>query len=366
MLVSGITGFLVFGSTASAQAPPTYRQQANRACQAFFAETDPIDVERTLSRGSWSQARRRAAADLRRVAAANARTDDRLAVIEHPASLDRDWRRMLAADRAGARALRAVARQVERAPTRDAGRERYFRGYGERYVKAAERFDRLARKLGLDGCLGADPTADLGLDPSATQADRDAAHAFAKAGYRARLGVKQQAPVIARELAELTRGGCERLLADAPKRAAPQAGALLIAAYLHALFDPLKPMLAVLDADLAAVPTADPALVAGRSALHTYITQLAALPPAQDACEQLRTWKADGWRRDAAPKPQVGSLDDSSTKALDARLDAMARRMRALGVPPGQIKRLTGDTLLDGVADAAGVTAKPGGGQPSA
>jgi hypothetical protein len=338
-------------AAATAAAPHdalTYRQQANRACQVFFDQTESGPSSALLSKGPWTTKRRREAADLRHGARASLRTDAELDRIEHPARIDADWQRMLLADRRGAAVLLDAADRIERSPNPRAGGRILERSLGSRYERVQDPFNKLARKLGLDGCLGLDPTADLGRDRTASAGDRAAARAFAVAGEQFAAAAKAQRPAIEANLKGVADLPCDGELEHAPERVQQVAGSLFLASYLHASLDPLEPALGSLNADLVTVRTTDRALRAGRQALRRALTELIFAPPAGDPCAALAAWKQAGYRPDAAPKASSRSFP-SLFFGKDSELVAFGRRLRALGVGARPIRALIGGVVSAGL-----------------
>lgn len=332
----------------SAAGPPTFRQQAARACQTFYEQTLDLDAEAALSEKPWNRARRVAAFRLRRSAALSERTDDRLAAIRPPRASRGRWARMIAGDRAANRVLRQTASRLATADPRTG--VRVYEAGMARYRRTVRRFYAQVEALRLTGCRELEPTADLGRDPRATPARRREARALTGPGAALdAAGRQQRATIIA---ALQTARDCGDLALSAPTHAQQRAEELRRAAVLGAYYGPVGPALMRHAAEISAVALRDRALRRGRAALLERLRVIAALPAAGDPCPSLRAWAQQGWAPEAAPAAPVepDALFDTD---LERRQIALARRLRALGVSPTAIRRLVGETVVPSLRDLA-------------
>jgi hypothetical protein len=200
--------------------------------------------------------------------------------------------------------------------------------------------------------------------PAAAQTqpdERAAAREFAYAAYRLRVKLRTTFATKAELGAVFTSPGCREIAEETfPKRARAEAGVALAEAILGVEYGRMGPALTTFAAELDRVPTADPALRAGRDAWQTGAAALARFVPvtAADACVQLRRWADAGYPAGGAPAFQPEAVrqelrdrvtsDDHATAHEDLRLQRAATRMLQLGVTRSQARRFSGRTLFRG------------------
>jgi hypothetical protein len=165
--------------------------------------------------------------------------------------------------------------------------------------------------------------------------------------------------VLRANLKALFADDCSLVVDRAPARVKAVAETLESLAVVHAVFDPILPALGTLRSDLEGVPTDDATLRAGRAALVGAVDVIGGLPPALDTCAELRRWRDTGWAPAAAPViPQAVTDAFSDDAGGEAAIAAFSRRLRALGIGPVVIRRLTFEVLLDPIFDEAAPAAR--------
>ena len=200
--------------------------------------------------------------------------------------------------------------------------------------------------------------------PAAAQTqpdERAAAREFAYAAYRLRVKLKTTFATKAELQAIFTAPGCREIAEETfPKRARAEAGVALAEAILGVQFGRMGPALTTFGAELDRVPTADPALRAGRDHWQSFAAAFGQFAPvtAADACVQLRRWADAGYPAGAAPAFQPEAIrqelrdrvtsDGDATAPEDLRLQRAAARMLQLGVTRSQARRFSGTTLFRG------------------
>jgi hypothetical protein len=183
----------------------------------------------------------------------------------------------------------------------------------------------------------------LALSPAASAQgppppdERAAAQAFADAAGRFAQAVKD----LEDEGDDVFRPGyraCRPLARRVPKNRRADADALLTRHQFREVAALLETPLKQLRTDLANAQTRDPALLSGRAAWRQLGRLFAALPPATDACAELRAWLRAG-----APHSEGREAIDelrpvvaASGREYDRKLRAATRRMIELGVPKEQ------------------------------
>jgi hypothetical protein len=197
--------------------------------------------------------------------------------------------------------------------------------------------------------------APAGAQAPAPIDERAAAREFSYAAYRLRVAIKARLPQID-AAAALTRDPVCREALQGGSAAQARAHVddlvgVLVDMLAGAMFAPVADGLHTFGAELDRIPTADPALRSGRAAWRGSIAlYVQARPLPADLCARLRRWKRAGWAARAAPDlqpPAVRAILDGSGTG-DAKLQAAAARLVALGVPAGQARRFAGDTLFAG------------------
>jgi hypothetical protein len=110
----------------------------------------------------------------------------------------------------------------------------------------------------------------------------------------------------------------------------------------------VHPILMRLSTDLHAVPTADPALLGGRTAIRRVRRAFAAIEalPRIDVCAEVRRWVRGGFE----PTPVLRRIEAATAERhrvtegddVDRRVAAMTARMRELGVPDAEVDAIEG------------------------
>lgn len=192
--------------------------------------------------------------------------------------------------------------------------------------------------------------------PASPPDERAAAREFSFAAYRLRLAVKANRAELIARARRYADPACRIDLSDLPERRAEQALEALVGVYLVVVLDtslaPQLPAVRRLETELAAVPTRDRALRSGRAGWRTTRKLLEGIPAAPaDLCAQIAGWRESGYRRARAPK--VPTLDEAfiekfgeEDETTDPKLQAAARRMRALGVGASAARRFVGHSIF--------------------
>jgi hypothetical protein len=190
--------------------------------------------------------------------------------------------------------------------------------------------------------------------------ERAAAREYAYAAYRLRVKVKAAMPQMNATRRMLTSPHCLDAL-QGPKvtpRAEKQAETLIFDALIGGLYLPVAGALETFQHELDRVPTADPALVAGREQLRKGVEfALQVQAPPADVCARLAAWARSGYADAALPMLQPEPIHDfianapvtDGSETVAAPLRRAAARMVQLGVTKGQARRFSGETLFDGV-----------------
>jgi hypothetical protein len=190
--------------------------------------------------------------------------------------------------------------------------------------------------------------------------ERAAAREYAYAAYRLRVKVKAATPGMNATRRMLTSPQCLDALQgpDVTPRAAIQAETVIFDALIGGLYAPVAGALETFQHELDRVPTADPALIAGREELRDGVEfALQVQPPPADVCPRLATWARAGYADTALPRLQPKPIHDfianapvtDGSDSVAAPLRRAAARMVELGVTKGQARRFSGETLFDGV-----------------
>lgn len=191
--------------------------------------------------------------------------------------------------------------------------------------------------------------------------ERAAAREFSYAAYRLRVKIKAAVPEMNQAADVLGSSRCSDASRETPKltkAAERKAEVLLAEVVLGAAFAPISGAFGTFQTELNRVPTADPALAAGREAWRqsvVFISQVQPVPA--DVCDRIRAWVDSGYADAALPVLQPAPVhqllvsapesDDPDTAAPGLR--RAARRMVELGVTKGQARRFAGETLFRGV-----------------
>lgn len=195
----------------------------------------------------------------------------------------------------------------------------------------------------------------LAFGAAPASATPSSAQRFADAVRRGKVTMKQARPEIVRATSAKRGEACIAALGEdeVPERARARAQAVVVLALFEPVFAPLKPALAQIVADLDAIGTKDPALLAGRDGWHEIADYIGSLPHLDDPCGALRAWAHSGFAPDKAPPLSLDQarkvLGEDTSDEVDRKLARAAKRMRKLGVSRGDVKRFTGDTLFIGV-----------------
>ena len=191
--------------------------------------------------------------------------------------------------------------------------------------------------------------------------DRAAAREFSYAAYRLRVKIKAAAPAMNQAAAVLTSRSCSDVSARTPeltKAAERKAGVLFAEVLLGATLSPVAGAFGTFQTELDRVPTADPALAAGRESWRQSVVVIQQVQPVPaDVCTRIRAWVDSDYADAALPVLQPAPLHDllASSQDSDAAdpgesgLRRAAARMVELGVPKGQARRFGGATLFRGV-----------------
>lgn len=189
--------------------------------------------------------------------------------------------------------------------------------------------------------------------------ERAAAREYAYAAYRLRMKVKAATPGMNATRRMLTSPQCLDAV-QGPKvtpRAAEQAEALIFDALIGGVYAPVAGALETFQHELDRVPTADPALIAGREELRKAVEfALQVQAPPADVCARLAAWARSGYADAALPILQPKPIHDfianapvTDSDSVAAPLRRAAARMVQLGVTKGQARRFSGETLFDGI-----------------
>ena len=147
--------------------------------------------------------------------------------------------------------------------------------------------------------------------PAAAQTqpdERAAAREFAYAAYRLRVRIKASTPAMKQVAKDLDTPACKTALGDdadhLPKRAEPGVAALLLELELGASFAPVKGAYEQFMTELDRVPTADPALIAGRDVWRSSVEAISQTGPVPaDLCDQRAALAARRVLRRTRPLP---------------------------------------------------------------
>ncbi len=190
--------------------------------------------------------------------------------------------------------------------------------------------------------------------PAQAPDDRAAAREFSFAAYRLRVAIKAHLPEIDGAAAITRSPACRSALrggTTAQREHVDDLIGVLVDLLAGAMFAPVADQLRTYQAELEAIPTADPALRSGRAAWRDSVALYVQVRPIPaDVCAQLGRWRTSGYAASARPDLQPAGvrriLEGSGT--VDAKLHLAAARMVALGTSQGQARRFSGDTLFSG------------------
>lgn len=211
--------------------------------------------------------------------------------------------------------------------------------------------------LRLRGSIYLSVAVTAALAPAATAPAATTAQRFADAVERGKSALRAKEPEFRAATKALNFEKCERVLErkPPPEREIDRFDAFLVAAMFGPMFEPAKPVLHQIVADLDAIPTRDPILKSGRAGWRGVVRYLALFPALEAPCDQLEKWANSGWRASARPDFDFAAfervVEDEDKRAAEAsrKLERAARRLRQLGVSKGDAKRFTGETLFDGL-----------------
>ena len=193
----------------------------------------------------------------------------------------------------------------------------------------------------------------LAAVPASAAPRTKAAQAFSDAALHGAVALKRQAPEIQRQIDALQPKLCGEVVRQAvkQKRGLRRALSFTMIGLFAPLIDALHVAAAQTAAELDAVPTRDPALVAGRDAWGEVTALMLRYPHPDRPCERLRDWRDSGWSRELRPplfEEELIALDEPSDR-IERRLKRAARRLRQLGVSPGAAERFTGEPWGEGL-----------------
>jgi hypothetical protein len=191
--------------------------------------------------------------------------------------------------------------------------------------------------------------------------ERAAAREYSYAAYRLRLKIKAAVPALNQAVSALFTPQCAvepegtPEFTDAVER---KADTLSAEAVLGVVYAPVAGAFGTFQTELDRVPTADPALVAGREAWRATVVFVQQLQPVPaDLCARIRAWADSGYADAALPILQPAPVHELLAAAPDSDepdlptvgLRRAAARMAQLGVTKGQARRFAGTTLFRGV-----------------
>jgi hypothetical protein len=191
---------------------------------------------------------------------------------------------------------------------------------------------------------------------------RAAAREYSYAAYRLRVKVKAAAPALNRAVSDLFNPRCGVDASGTPEQTKAiehKADTLSAEAVLGTVYAPVAGAFSTFQTELDRVPTADPALVAGREAWRATVVFVQQLQPVPaDLCARIRAWADSGYADAALPILQpapvhelLAAAPDSDEPDLPAPgLRRAGARMLQLGVTKGQARRFEGVSLFRGVA----------------
>jgi hypothetical protein len=197
------------------------------------------------------------------------------------------------------------------------------------------------------------------LAPAATAPAATTAQRFADAVEHGKSALRAKEPEFRAATKALNFGKCERVLErkPPPERETDRFAMFLVAAMFGPMFEPAKPVLHQIVADLDAIPTRDPILKSGRAGWRVTVQYFDRFPRIEAPCDQLEKWANSGWRASARPEFDFEAFErlvDGEGTGVDLagrKIERAARRMRQLGVSKGDAKRFTGETLFDEIPD---------------
>jgi hypothetical protein len=176
--------------------------------------------------------------------------------------------------------------------------------------------------------------------------ERAAARAFADAVIRAEPQLAAAVPQMKAELDKVDFEGCALALRHAPRRHEARALGLfttaMVSAWLRPVMDPLRQLMA----DLDAVQTKDPTLRSGRAAWRKGYKFFGRVAADTDACPRLVAWRIRGWRRPPA-RPALSLQSAGEFGGTNRKMRRAVARLVKLGVPRRDAKRFSGDRLLE-------------------
>ena len=189
--------------------------------------------------------------------------------------------------------------------------------------------------------------------PAATTAQR-----FADAVERGKSAMRAKEPEFRAAIDALNFETCERVLErkPPPEREIDRFAMFLVATMFGPMFEPAKPVLHQIVADLDAIPTRDPILKSGRAGWRTIVQYFDRFPRIEAPCEQLEKWANSGWKASARPAFDFEAFErlvegEDSVELAGRKIERAARRLRQLGVSKGDAKRFTGESLFDEIPD---------------
>lgn len=181
------------------------------------------------------------------------------------------------------------------------------------------------------------------------------AQAFADAALRAHVAMRAESETIDRRMRALRPRLCISVLRDVVRRGrlverrSERVFGQMMVGFMRPLVDVIVPVGRHLVADLDAVPTRDPALIAGRDAWRELIALFEAYPVVTRPCHALDAWRDSGFAPALAPPDQTSALARldalDETETFSRRVGRAQRRLRMLGVTRGAAARFSEDLI---------------------
>jgi hypothetical protein len=189
--------------------------------------------------------------------------------------------------------------------------------------------------------------------PASAAPRTKSAAAFADAGLKGRAAVQAQTGEIERQTEALQPKLCLEVVEDVAeaKRSMTRTIPFMLLGLVQPMMDALVPASRQMVVDLDAVPTKDPALVAGREAWRRVVASFESYPRVDRPCERLREWRDSGWAVEKRPPSlarEIAAMARGS-RSIDRGLARAQRRLRQLGVSRAAAKRFTGEDWAGGL-----------------